>query len=101
MRSRFQKRNIMIGAILALTAGCAMQSPGATGTASRIGNVPEGVVALAAPEQDISTARLVPEDDCYWYEHRGPVESTLLPLRAPNGRPICASVENPSGSTES
>lgn len=53
-------------------------------------SVPEAVIALAAPYQDISTARLVPEDGCYWYEHVGPVETTLLPLRNAEGRPICA-----------
>lgn len=52
--------------------------------------VPEQVVALAAPYQDVSTARLLPRDGCYWYLHQGPVEATLLPLRTIDGRPICA-----------
>lgn len=51
--------------------------------------VPEQVAALAAPGQDLMTARLLPEDNCFWYLHSGPVETTLLPLRAANGRPIC------------
>jgi hypothetical protein len=46
-------------------------------------------VELAAPDQDIATARLLPEDNCYWYEHNGPVEVTLLPLRTAAGNPIC------------
>nr|WP_092691195.1 hypothetical protein [Allosediminivita pacifica] len=52
--------------------------------------IPEQVAALAAPYQDVSTARLLPRDECYWYLHEGPVETTLLPLRTVDGRPICA-----------
>ena len=52
--------------------------------------LPEEVVAVAAPWQNLATARLLPEDNCYWYEHDGQVERTLLPLRTPEGRPICA-----------
>ena len=57
------------------------------------GEVPEAVALLAAPWQDLSTARLLPEDGCYWYEHDGPVERTLLPLRTAEGRPICTAQE--------
>lgn len=53
-------------------------------------DVPEEVVALAAPHQNVSTARLLPDDNCYWYEHVGPVETTLLPLLSRQGGPICA-----------
>lgn len=53
------------------------------------GNLPEDIAALAAPNQNLSTARLLPEDGCYWYSHQGPVETTLLPLRTREGRPIC------------
>jgi hypothetical protein len=52
--------------------------------------LPENVLAIAGPGQDLSTARLRPEDNCYWYEYRGPVETTLLPLKTDNGQPICA-----------
>jgi hypothetical protein len=55
--------------------------------------IPEQVAALAAPYQDVSTARLLPRDGCYWYLHEGPVETTLLPLRTIDGRPICAARE--------
>ena len=51
--------------------------------------LPEAVLAIAAPNQDLASARLVPETGCYWYEHRNPVETTLLPLRTANGNPIC------------
>ena len=51
--------------------------------------VPEQIAALAAPNQDLTTARLRPEDNCYWYLHAGPVETTPLPLRTVGGNPIC------------
>lgn len=53
------------------------------------GHVPEVVVALAAPHQDVQSARLREEDGCYWYRYTGPVETTLLPLRTVDGRSIC------------
>ncbi len=51
--------------------------------------VPEAVSAIAATHQDLSTARVRPQDGCYWYTHVGPVETTELPLRTKNGSPIC------------
>jgi hypothetical protein len=51
--------------------------------------LPDAVLELAAPHQDVASARLRPEDGCYWYVHAGPVETTLLPLRTPEGNPIC------------
>ncbi len=51
--------------------------------------LPEEVAAMAAPNQDLATARLNPEDNCYWYMHAGPVETTLVPLRTLRGNPIC------------
>ncbi|WP_334067872.1 hypothetical protein [Nereida ignava] len=50
---------------------------------------PPELIGLAASNQDISTARIRPEDGCYWYEHRGRVETTLLPVLTPSGQRIC------------
>ena len=58
-----------------------------------IGDLPEAVVELAGPGQDLATARLREEDGCYWYEHDGPVERTLLPLTTALGNPICVARE--------
>jgi hypothetical protein len=74
---------------LAFVAGCAISPSSGDNSVNTIGNIPENVVAMAAPDQDISTARLRPEDGCYWYEHSGPVEVTLVPLRTANGNRIC------------
>lgn len=76
---------LLAGAFLLSACAATTSSNGA----SDIGNVPDAVVELAAPDQDIATARLLPEDNCYWYEHNGPVEVTLLPLRTAAGNPIC------------
>ena len=83
-----QTRTFAIGAALLLAAACT--APMETSSPSgRVGNLPESVASLAAPNQDLSTARLLPEDGCYWYEHSGPVETTMVPLRAVGGNPIC------------
>ncbi len=62
-------------------------------TSQNIGNLPEAVVELSGPGQNLATARLREEDGCYWYEHNGPVEKTLLPLRTASGNPICVARE--------
>ena len=75
-----------LSSVLALV-GCAdPNQPGADGI---LPVVPEQVVALAAPNQNLSAVRLGPADTCYWYRHSGPVEVTWLPLRTPGGNPIC------------
>ena len=82
-----QKYVAIMVATLAL-AGCAVPLT-KNNDPTRIGNVPEAVADLAAPDQDLTTARLRPEDGCYSYEHSGPVETTLVPLRSTGGSPIC------------
>lgn len=71
-----------------LLGACSASIPGAPDTAQNR-PLPEAVVAMAATGQDLESARLLPEDGCYWYLHNGPVEATLVPLRTPRGNPIC------------
>jgi hypothetical protein len=71
---------LMLGACEAGTSGTDPRS---------IRELPEGVTAIAAPFQNLEAVVLLPEDNCYWYSHTGPVETTLLPLRTTQGRPIC------------
>ena len=47
------------------------------------------IVARAAPNQDIATARLRPDDNCFWVRYVGPVETTELPLLTKEGRHLC------------
>ena len=54
-----------------------------------IDELPADVLAIAAPYQDLKAVRIEPTSGCYIYRHAGPVETTFLPLRATNGRPIC------------
>ena len=80
------KKLCMLAGVSVALAACTDTS--AT-TSSAIVDLPESVVAMAAPNQDLSSVRILEEDGCYWYCHRGPVETTLLPLRNVEGRPIC------------
>nr|WP_299364942.1 hypothetical protein [uncultured Paracoccus sp.] len=71
-----------------IVGACSAALPDRPVTAQSEG-VPDSIVALAAPNQDVQSARLLPEDGCYWYSYAGPVETTLLPLRTVDGRRIC------------
>ena len=79
-----------LASVLALGACAAPFGTGLDREARPDAAVPEAVVAMAAPYQDVATARLMPEDGCYWYRHVGPVETTMLPLRTPAGDRICS-----------
>lgn len=54
-----------------------------------ITELPESLLAIVAPNQDLNTVRIDPSDGCYVYRYVGPVETTFLPLRSVRGRPIC------------
>lgn len=54
-----------------------------------LGELPDQVVQLVAPNQNLQAVKLLEEDNCYWYQHDGPVETTLLPLMSVNGGHIC------------
>ncbi|MEL6465246.1 MAG: hypothetical protein AAFQ58_09780 [Pseudomonadota bacterium] len=51
--------------------------------------LPERIVALADPRQDLTAVKVDPADGCLVYRYVGPVETTFLPLRSKEGRPIC------------
>ncbi|MGS4947533.1 hypothetical protein ACVDG3_18815 [Meridianimarinicoccus sp. RP-17] len=90
LRSRTPgKTLLLLGSMLALGA-CAVP---ATETADAETTISTDVMtqlsAMAAPYQDLQSVRLRSEDGCYWYRHVGPVETTMLPLRTADGRPIC------------
>ncbi len=90
-QERAAGKTIMLFAGLLALGGCAVPSGEVVDPQPTIS--PEVLMqlsALAAPYQDLQSVRLRPEDGCYWYRHIGPVEATMLPLRTPEGRPICA-----------
>jgi len=73
-------------ALMAVPLGIAACTP--TTPPGATVELPEGVRALIAPGQDTTTAR-IESDGCYWYLHRGPVETTYIPLETRDGRMIC------------
>ena len=68
-----------------LLTACAKEAPE---QGAFLKKLPEGMATMAAPNQDLATVTLL-DDGCYWYQHKGPVETTLLPLVARNGGHIC------------
>lgn len=83
---------ILVGAMVMLAA-CdeATQSGGVGGPF--ISPLPERVLTLADPKQDLKAVKVDPVDGCLVYRHVGPVETTFLPLRTREGRPICTQVQ--------
>ena len=79
-------RSLALCALGLLLSACD-DMPNASSTTSS-SSVPEEVIAVADPRH-VGTARLL-DDGCYWYVHDNVVETTFLPLRTPDGRPICA-----------
>lgn len=89
-RTREWAKFTSIGLALITVAGCARPLPPVPAEPPFfLTEVPAEVVAMAAPYQNLQLVRLKPEDGCYWYQHAGQVETTLLPLRTSEGRPIC------------
>ena len=73
-----------------LLAACETTTTGSSTTPEGfIAELPEAVLELAAPYQDLSAVRIDPASGCYVYRHVGVVETTFLPLRTREGRPIC------------
>ena len=80
---------LLLGVLLALGACSIPVAPVNDKSTGFINELPEGVARIAAPYQNLQEVILKPEDGCYWYRHVGPVETTMLPLRTVQGRPIC------------
>ncbi len=80
----------LLGCTTLLLAACEEFDGGSSGASSQFIELPEGVLAIAAPYQDLKAVRIDPTSGCYIYRHAGPVETTFLPLRSREGRPICS-----------
>ncbi|CUH60791.1 hypothetical protein DU478_20345 [Thalassococcus profundi] len=83
----YTRSALLLTTVLAL--GACSESFSNSQNASSRPPLPENILELAAPNQDLATAYLRPEDNCYWYMHASPVETTRLPLRTIEGNPIC------------
>lgn len=65
---------------LTLLAACGgQQNTSSAPSDGFIKELPEGVLAIVAPYQDLSAVRIDPEDGCFVYRYIGPVETTFLP----------------------
>lgn len=85
-----QFRPTLLSVALLFLAACSVQGTSPVDESTGfLKEVPPQVVLLAAPYQNLQEVILKPEDGCYWYRHVGPVETTMLPLRTTEGRPIC------------
>ena len=82
-------RSLLVSAFFLALGACVAPTNQAADGARFLAELPEEVVALAAPYQNLREVILRPEDGCYWYRHVGQVETTMLPLRTVAGRPIC------------
>ena len=71
---------------LLVLAACA---PSSTRDDGFLREVPEEVITRAAPNQNLNAVTILEDDGCLWYQHVGPVETTLLPLMSRNGRHLC------------
>lgn len=80
---------MLAGSTVFLAACQTTTDVGAGPDAGLIAEVPEAVSSIAAAGQDLTALRIDPIDGCYTYRHVGPVETTFLPLRSKEGRPIC------------
>lgn len=79
-----KKPILMLAALTVTLAACDVPT-----TTGGVSDLPEEVLALVGPYQNTSNVRVNELDGCYEYLHAGPVESTYLPLRTKDGRPIC------------
>ena len=82
-------RPILLGITLLALGACTAPMNQTDKSTGFIKELPEGVALIAAPYQNLQEVVLKPEDGCYWYRHYGQVETTMLPLRTVQGRPIC------------
>ena len=84
-------QNIVLISSIVILGACSVSDMSGTGgeNSDFIDELPEALVAMAAPYQNLEAVRLLPEDGCYWYQHVGPVETTMLPLKTVRGNNIC------------
>ncbi|MGH1332023.1 MAG: hypothetical protein ACRBBK_14150 [Paracoccaceae bacterium] len=85
-----KKSSVLLGGALILLASCETYENGMLiSSTGFIKELPEGVLSIVAPNQDLTAVRIDPTDGCLEYRHIGPVETTFLPLRSVKEQPIC------------
>jgi len=85
-----KKLGLVFGLAAMSLAGCETYEGGAAAPGGEfIATLPQGVLDIVSPAQDLTAVRIDPTTGCYIYRYQGPVETTYLPLRTQNGNPIC------------
>lgn len=88
------------GAVLALSACVSPEGGAAVAVDPNLRPVAQvtkdALREKAAGYQDLTDVRIDQRDGCLVYLHRGPVETTYLPLRNRADRPICTELETPA-----
>ncbi|GAA6193071.1 hypothetical protein DS909_23155 [Phaeobacter gallaeciensis] len=87
---------LLVGTAQVLASCEQYETGGSSASGQYIGTLPEGVIEIAAPHQDLKSVQIDPVDGCYVYRHAGPVETTFLPLRSKSGQPICSRAPEPA-----
>jgi hypothetical protein len=59
--------------------------------------LPESVLSVVGPKQDLANTKIDPETGCVFYLHNGQVETTWLPLRSKTGGTICITYVDKEG----
>jgi len=81
----------LLGCAPLLLAGCdEMATTGGGPSNQFIGTLSPDLLAIADPRQNLNAVKIDPVDGCFVYQYQGPVETTFLPLRSTEGRPICS-----------
>ncbi|MBZ0130230.1 MAG: hypothetical protein K8F59_14050 [Rhodobacteraceae bacterium] len=85
------KRKIwLLGLVTVSLAACEQYDGGNNDLSGQfINKLPEGVLEIAATNQNLEAVQIDPSSGCYIYRYAGPVETTFLPLRTVSGAPIC------------
>lgn len=83
-------RTISLGLPIFCLAACNLDLASSQNSTKQL---PEEVLNIVGPNQNLAAVEVSPEDNCYWFQHSNAVETTLLPLRTKSGAHICIKQE--------
>ncbi|MEX0369130.1 MAG: hypothetical protein AB3N09_10475 [Tateyamaria sp.] len=83
------KRALLLMGVAAFALSACDETTTAADGGPFINPLPDRIVEIAGPNQNLNAVKVDPVDGCLVYRHVGPVETTFLPLRTKEGRPIC------------
>lgn len=81
----------LLGCAPLLLAGCDEVTTSGAGPSNQfMSTLSPELLAMVDPRQNLNAVKIDPADGCFVYQYAGPVETTFLPLRSKDGRPICS-----------